>query len=57
MPHSLQQPLAGPIVLLGDPPRTIDTFLSRGVSGVERRDAHAGSRSYYRSAHRRRTER
>jgi hypothetical protein len=24
MPHRLQQPLARPIVLLGDPPRTID---------------------------------
>lgn len=28
MPHGLQQPLARPIVLHGDPPRTIDTFLA-----------------------------
>ncbi|MDF2621772.1 MAG: hypothetical protein K0S00_4431 [Xanthobacteraceae bacterium] len=28
MPHGLQLPLARPIVLQGDPPRTIDTFLA-----------------------------
>lgn len=28
MPHGLHQPLARPIVLRGDPPRTIDTFLA-----------------------------
>ncbi|MDF2619287.1 MAG: hypothetical protein K0S00_1946 [Xanthobacteraceae bacterium] len=28
MSHRLQEPLARPIVLAGDPPRTIDTFLA-----------------------------
>jgi len=28
MPHTLQRPLSHPIVLQGDPPRTIDTFLA-----------------------------
>ncbi len=58
MPHGLQLPLARPIVLQGDPPCTIDTFLA----AVEFLASSEGPRSpeveaTIDHAHRRRAER